>query len=89
MALLDTIKSFFEINDPLQKKLKQLLNKKEKFMLDKLASLFPENSINNVAKVLNSVANFVQFIQENVENDQDKVNEIIDHIKVIFDSHKK
>jgi hypothetical protein len=63
--------------------------KKEIFMLDKLASLFPEQPMQNVSQVLASVSNFISFLEQKFQGDAAKVNEAIDHIKDLFDSHKK
>jgi hypothetical protein len=89
MALLQLIKDTFSRPDPFDEVIKQLLKKKENIMLDKLAALFPEQPVQNVSQLLSSVGNFVQFVDQKVEGDAAKLNEAIDHIKAVFDSHKK
>lgn len=89
MTLLQSIKDLFNTPDPLDQKLQQILKKKENIMLDKLAALFPEQPVQNVSQLLSSVGNFVQFVEQKLQGDATKVNEAIEHIKAIFDSHKK
>lgn len=89
MNLLRTIKDVFVQPDPFDKRIQELLKKKENIMLDKLAALFPEQPVQSVSQLLSSVGNFVQFVDQKVEGDAAKLNEAIDHIKAIFDSHKK
>ncbi len=87
MNLLQSIKDLFTA-DPFTEKMKQY-QKKENHMLDKLAALFPEQPLQNVSQLLSSVNNFVQFVEQKLDGDAAKVNEAIEHIKAIFDSHKK
>ncbi len=58
-------------------------------MLDNLADLFPSDKIQRVSELLSSVNNFVKFIEDRVGNDPTKTNEVIEHIKNIFDQYKK
>lgn len=58
-------------------------------MLDQLAALFPKDPIQNVTQLLNSVSNFAQFIEQKVEGDTAKFNEILEHIKTLFEAQKK
>lgn len=58
-------------------------------MLDKLATLFPEDQMENVSQILASVSNFAKFIDQKVSGDQSKFNEAIEAIKHVFDSYKK
>ncbi len=89
MNLLQSMRNFLNPEDPLELSLKKLIKKKESIMLDKLAALFPEKPIQNVSQLLSSVGNFVQFVDQQVQGDVAKLNEAIDHIKILFDSHKK
>lgn len=89
MSLLQSVKDMFKAPDPFDERLQKLLKIKESIMLDKLAALFPEKPIQNVSQLLSSVGNFVQFVDQQVQGDVAKLNEAIDHIKILFDSHKK
>ena len=89
MNLLQTIKDIIRPNDKLDETVKQLLQKKESIMLGKLEALFPEKNVQNVTNVLNSVANFVAFLDQQLQGDPAKVNEAIEHLKAIFETHKR
>ncbi len=89
MTLLQTIKKALYSKDPLTDRITDILKKKDRMMLDKLASLFSEQPIQNVSQILMSVNNFSQFIEQKLQGDTEKFNEAIELIKVIFDTHKK
>lgn len=89
MAIIQSIKDLFSFSDPFDEKMKELIQKKDNLMLDKLAALFPEQPIQHISQLLSSVGNFVQFVEQKVGGDAAKLNEAIDHIKALFDSHKK
>lgn len=58
-------------------------------MLDKLATLFPEDQMENVSQILASVSNFTKFLDQKMQGDQAKFNEAIEAIKHMFDNYKK
>lgn len=89
MNLIQTFKGFLGRIDPFDQRIKKILKTKDSLMLDKLAELFHDKPVQTVSQILNSVNNFVQFVEEKAEGNQEKINQAIDHIKNIFDSHKK
>lgn len=57
-------------------------------MLEELKALFPSNGISAVTEILKVSQQVVQFLETQLQ-DKDKVNAAIDHIKSLFDGHKK
>ena len=58
-------------------------------MLDNLKSLFATNSMTCLTAVLKAVADLVGFLEQQMQNDPAKVNDAIEQIKAVLDSHKK
>lgn len=89
MTIYQTIKALFHPEDPFGKALNDLMIKKDNLMLDKLASLFPNEPIQNVMHLLNTVYQVAQFVEQKVEGDAPKFNEVLEQLKNIIEQHKK
>jgi hypothetical protein len=58
-------------------------------MLDNFRALFNANGIQCTTAVMKTIGDLIGFLEQQFQGDTAKVNEGIDHIKNIIDSHKK
>ena len=58
-------------------------------MLDQLKALFSANGVQKVGEVIQGVSAFVKFLETELQGEVPKVNEAIEHVKALLDTHKK
>ena len=86
MLVLDFL---FHRKDEFDCTIEKILRKKDAIMLNKLMDLFDDNKILTVTQILGNCQNFIHFLDQKLEGDEEKINAAIDHLKAILDSHKK